>query len=222
MTCNDAQQLLPAQVYGDLPAEEAEKIAQHLRACPACRAERAALMNVRSALDATPAPAVHVDVPGLITAAAERNMRRWRRIAVAGAALAASLLIVFCLRLRVTAGNGEIVIAWNPASRRGTQQSWVGERPEASFQTKPPVALAPGSPRIDALEERLQLQQELIRALATDIESRDRQRGNEIQAVRARIDAVQQFAARQWADAERWVNALYVAQFKRPEEKTNP
>jgi hypothetical protein len=33
---------------------------------------------------------------------------------------------------------------------------------------------------------------------------------------------MQQYAARHWADAERTMNALYVAQFKRPQEKANP
>ena len=212
MTCVEVHLLLPGHVYGDLPADEARDVVGHLRTCPACRAEVAALTRTRSALDATPTPPVRVDVPALFAAVADRRVRHWRRLALAGAALAAGLLVVLGLRLHVTVGNGQVVIAWREASRER-------ERPEVFVENKTPVAHAPGSPD---LEDRVRLLQELTRALATDIESRDRQRGAEIDAVRARVDAVQQYTARQWADAERWVNALYVAQFKRPEEKANP
>jgi hypothetical protein len=64
--------------------------------------------------------------------------------------------------------------------------------------------------------------QDLTRALAADLEARDRERADDIVTVRLQLDAVRQFVARQWADAEKTMNALYVAQFKRPEEKANP
>ncbi len=192
MTCPDVRPLLPAHVYGDLPSGEAVAVAGHLRGCPAVR----------------------VDVPGLFPAAADRqarSARRWRRLAVAGAAVAAGLLLVVGLRLRVTVGAGQVVIAWGEARER------LSGEPEASR-----VKLASGSPLNDASEDRVRLQQELIHALAADVEARDRQRQAETDDLCARLDAVQRVAAQRWSEAERWMNALYVAQFKRPEEKTNP
>jgi hypothetical protein len=215
MTCNEIHSLLPTHVYGDLPADEAGIVDRHLRECAACRAEVAALNCVRSALDASPIPKIRVDVPALFATAAERRVRRWRRLAVAGLAVAAALLLVFALRLQVTASEGQITIAWgnHPASgvALAPRRNEVVENHGTLTRSRAPD-----------IENRLQLLQDLTRALATDIESRDRQRGVEIDAVRARLDAVQQFAARQWANAERTMNALYVAQFKRSEEKANP
>ncbi|HEY1379538.1 MAG TPA: zf-HC2 domain-containing protein [Gemmataceae bacterium] len=216
MTCPDVRPLLPAHVYGDLPPDEAAAVAGHVRDCPACRAESAALAEVRLALDATPTPPVRVDVPGLFHAAADRqarSARRWRRAAVAAAALAAGLVVVLGLRLHVTVGTGHITIAW-------------GEPRELSREAPPsavaPVPLAGGSRLNEDFDDRLRLQQELIHALAADVEDRDRRRAAETDAIRGRLDAVQRLAAQRWAEAERWMNALYVAQFKRPEEKTNP
>jgi anti-sigma factor RsiW len=216
MTCTDVRALLPVYTYGDLPAEEAAVVVGHLRNCQECRAEAAAVRRVRSALDSMPTPFVHVDVPSLFASIAERRVRRWRRLAVAGAALAAGLLVVLSLRLQVTVGTGQVVIRWGGMGREGEAPA------EPTAVTARQEPRPPDAPRIDALEDRVQLVQELTRALATDVESRDRQRSADIAAVRLRLDAVQQYAARQWADAERTMSALYVAQFKRPEEKTNP
>jgi hypothetical protein len=209
MTCTEVRALLPVHLYRDLLAADDAAVTQHLRECATCQAEAAALNRVRSALDATPTPTVHVNVPALFNKVAERNVRRWRRLAIAGAALAAGLLIVLGLRLHLTIGNGQIVIAWGGMVSR--------ESPPSA-----PASALGGASRLNALDERVQLLQELTRALAADIESRDRQRSTELDAMRVRVDTLQQYAARQWADAERTMNALYVAQFKRSEEKSNP
>jgi anti-sigma factor RsiW len=215
MTCSHVRPLLPAHVYGDLPDDQAAAVAAHLRGCASCRAEADALAHVRSALDTMPSPAVRVDVPALFTTVADRQARRWRRLALAGGALAASLLVVLGLGLRVTIGNGQLVLAWGNIPANG-----IAPAPRAVSNEKPLGALT--QPRSPDLEDRIQLLQELARALATDIDTRDRQRQTDVENLRTRLDAVQQMATRQWADAERWVNALYVAQFKRPEEKANP
>jgi hypothetical protein len=68
----------------------------------------------------------------------------------------------------------------------------------------------------------VQLLQELTHALAADIDARDRQRQSEAAVLRARIDGLQQALVQRWSETERMMSALYVAQFKRPEEKTNP
>jgi hypothetical protein len=64
--------------------------------------------------------------------------------------------------------------------------------------------------------------QELTHALAADIDDRDRRQQSETAALRARHDGVQRVLAQRWAEAERMMSALYVAQFKRPEEKATP
>src|SRR5262245_22789714 len=127
MNCIEVRALLPAHVYGDLPADEAAAVAGHLRDCPGCRAEVAALNRVRSALDDMPTPAVNVNLPALFATGAERRVRRWRRLAVAGAALAAGLLLVFAVRLNVTVGAGRVVIALGEASREHDRPELIAQ-----------------------------------------------------------------------------------------------
>jgi anti-sigma factor RsiW len=213
MTCSDVRRLLPIHAYGDLSPAEAAVVADHLRECVACRAEAGALDQVRSALDVAPTPPVRVDVATLFRRDADRRARRWRRLAIAGAALAAGLLLVVTLRLHVTIGHGQLVIGWR------AETSLSGE-PKAT--TVAPPAVASGSPLNNHLDDRLKLLQELTAGLAADVDARDRQRQAEIAAVHARLDAVQRAQTVRWADAERTMSALYVAQFKRPEEKPNP
>jgi Putative zinc-finger len=216
MTCPDVRPILPALAYDDLAPDEAAVVRRHLDDCPGCRDEFAGLAHARAALDATPVPAVRVDVARLFTETAarqERRARRWRRAAAAAAALAAGLLAVLGLRLQVRVGAHELVIAWGdaPVSREG-------ERLEGGT-VNPALARAPDSPE---LAERLQLLQDLTHALAIDVDDRDRRRRAEVNGLRARLDALQRDAARKWAEAERYVSALYVAQFKPSEGGMKP
>jgi Putative zinc-finger len=222
MNCPQARPLLPALVYGDLPPDQAAALTRHLDECPACRGEYAGLAQVRRALNAAPPPAVAVDVAGLFAASAarlERRARRWRRLALAGAALAAGVLLAFGLRLQVRVGAGQLVIAWGqPAEETPNPKPQIPNRIEPTPQraeVRPPEV-----PR--SVEERLRLLQELTHALAADVEARDRRQQSEAAVLRARLDGLQQSVAQRWAEAERMVSALYVAQFKRPEEKVNP
>jgi hypothetical protein len=215
MTCHDIRPLLPSHAYGDLPDADAAAVAAHLRTCSACRAEIAAIEQVRLALDAKPTPPVHVDVPALFHAAAEQRTRRWRRLAIAGAALAAGLLLVVGLRLSVTIGNGQVVIAWG-----GPKASGVALAPRVLPSQNDLGALT--QPRSPDLDDRIRVLQELTHALAADIDARDRRQQSETDALRARLDAFQRLTFNRLADAERMASALYVAQFQRPEEKQNP
>lgn len=214
MTCTDIRSLLPAHVYGDLPADDAAEIVAHLRRCPACRAECAELSQVRLALDAVRVPNVRVDVSQLFHTVADRQarrVRRWRRLALAGASIAAGLLLVLGLKLEVRAGDGQITLTW-------------GDRPAAPRQVEaaPPSQEAQTQADYHGLEERVRLLQDVTLALAADVESRDRQKQVEMVALRVRLDAVQQVVAHNWSEAQRLMSALYVAHFKRPEEKSNP
>jgi hypothetical protein len=213
MTCHEVRPLLPAHAYGDLSPAEAAAVADHLRECVVCRVEAAALEQVRSALDVGRPPPVRVDVATILHRDADRRARRWRRVAVAGAALAAGLLVVVALRLHVTVGNGQVVIAWGHSPREGEAPA------EPRYQAARREPRPPGG--VD-LADRIALLQELTHALAADVDARDRRRQTDLDAVRARLDAVQRLSFDRWADAERMMSALYVAQFKRPEEKANP
>src|SRR5205814_5706586 len=114
VTCDDVRDRLPAHLYSDLSSAETVAVQAHLTACADCRHEFTALTGVRAALDAGPTPAVAVDLPRLYRAAADRqrlHLRRWRRVALAGTALAAALLLLLLgMKLDVRAGGQQVVV----------------------------------------------------------------------------------------------------------------
>jgi hypothetical protein len=212
MTCADARPLLPAHVYGDLSDADAAAVARHLRGCPACRGEAAALDQVRLALDAPATPPVRVNVPALFHEVADRRARRWRRLAVAGAALAAGLLLVLGLRMQIAVEADRVVISWGRAPAEPEALATVKQNPSLTLPARP-------EPDFGA---RLELQEELLRAVVADADARDRRYESEINAVRDRQASFARAVFDRFAEMERMASALYVAQFKRPEEKPNP
>jgi anti-sigma factor RsiW len=120
MKCDDVRGRLPLFLTADLPPAEADAVRAHLAGCPACRADRAELEQVRGLLDAAPVPAVGpVDVATVYRAALDQQVhaaRRWKRIAAGGALVAAGLLLVAVLpKLEVKVGGKELVVRWGPA-----------------------------------------------------------------------------------------------------------
>jgi Putative zinc-finger len=206
MTCEQARDRLPLALTGDLAPDEAELLSAHLEQCPECRRKRAALEAVRRALDDVPSPEVAVDVPRIYAAAGERQqraLRRWRRVALAGMAVAASLLLFLLSRLDFEIGNGQFVVRWGP------RPAPVVQPPEREV-TIPPVALAAAN---RDLEERVEILSKLVRALSDDIDARDRQRQEQIAAVLARVEVLRTQTSERLAENRRDVGALYNVQF---------
>src|SRR6266545_659417 len=160
MNCEQIRERLPLLIYGDVNADEARKANEHLADCPACRHERDALLTTRQALDAPTVPEVAVDVASIhaqALAMQARSMRRWKRFAVAAAALAASLLAFLLIRPDVRVGDGQLVIRWGP-------------------EREQPPALAQAQPSRDSdLEERIRLLNSLVHSLQKQMDSSDQQ-----------------------------------------------
>jgi hypothetical protein len=210
MTCEQARDRLPLALTGDLAPDEEESLSAHLRECAECRRKRAALEAVYRALDEVPSPKVAVDVPRIYAAAYEwqqRSWRRWRRVAFAGMAVAASLLLFLLSRLDFEVGNGQFVVRWGP---RPTPVV----KPSKREVTIPPV---PGAPVNRDLEERVQILSDLVRVLSDDIEARDRQREEQIAAVLARVEVLRTQTSERLAENRRDVGALYNVQFGKRE-----
>jgi len=212
MNCPDVRPLLPALAYDDLSPSDADAVRSHLESCPGCRDEFTGLTHARTALDTIPVPAVKVDVAQLYTEVAARQecqTRRWRRISLATAALAAALLIAFGLRLQVRVAANELVIAWGDSPARERERPGV---------VPAPVAHAPGL----AIEERLRMLDDLTHALAADNDRRDRHYQQEIADLGRRLQTLQRVAMDKWFETERNLSALYVAQFKPSNERNTP
>lgn len=203
MSCTQAREHLALLLYGDLDRVTAAAVQEHLAGCPACRTEYAELRRLRQALDALPAPAVQVDLPRLFQTAARRQARRWRRAALLVGAAAAALLLVLLTRLEVRVEAQQLVVRWGTTPTDGQ----VSPTPVADL---PPQALPPD------LEQRLQLMDDLLHALVTDVRDRDAEQQRRLARLQTRLDDLQAQSGRRWVEFDRQVRALYVAHFQPP------
>ena len=179
--------------------------------------------DIRTLLDGvhTPTPKP-VDLAAMYRAAAERQAavsRRWRRVAVGLAVLAAGVLLFALLpRIEFRITDHEFAMRW-------------GSPPEP-----PPVPPTPPEPRIERLMEEQSHQlaalratnakhaelQDLLLTLATDVNDRDRQQQAKLAALTKKLTAFEADTARQFADTEKTHTALYDAVFTARKVKTGP
>src|SRR5664279_124508 len=102
MTCDAWTEKLDSYFDGELPADEARAVAEHLRQCPACSAEGLARVQLKRSVQTaaqkfTPDPAFRARVQKSITPAKHSPwMRRWLPVSLA--AVAAALLVAGALR----------------------------------------------------------------------------------------------------------------------------
>jgi hypothetical protein len=203
--CAQTRDALTDLLYGELPPAVAQAVQEHLAGCAPCRAEFAALRQVRATLDAAPVPVprAEVDLPRLYREAARRQtqrLRRWRRLAAASLAAAAVLLIAFGLNLEVRLEQHQVVLRW-------------GKPPQADAPRPtppPPDAVRPGAADRDA---EMQLVKDLIHLMAADVQDRDRQQKEALRALRQGFEALRVQTEERCAATERDVTALYTVQF---------
>jgi predicted anti-sigma-YlaC factor YlaD len=203
MNCAQLRDVLPAFMYGDLPPETELAAEAHLKACPDCRAELAALAEVRRLLDLAPLPRVQVDTSRIYEGAnryRQRQARRWRRVACTALAAAASLLVILGLQLEIRWESHQLVLRWGAPvvadAEPKTKQLLVAERPAA--------------PEIKAAD--LQLVRDLVHALAASVEERDGKFQNTLARLESQLNQAQDQARTRWVATERYVSALHTSQ----------
>lgn len=181
--------------------------------------------DLRKLLDSVPPPDPKpVDLAALYRAAAERQAvvsRRWRRVAVGGAVLAAGVLLAaFLPRLEFRLTGHEFAVRW-------------GTPPDAPPLTPPPQQ---PDPRIEQLVEEQSKQlaairstntkhaelQDLLLTLAVDVSDRDTQHQTRIASLTKKLTAFEADTARQFADAEKTNATLYDAVFTARKAKLTP
>jgi anti-sigma factor RsiW len=209
MNCTDIRDRLLAWQYQELPAAERALVTKHLESCAACQEHSLVWRELSRRLDAFTGPAVAVDLPRLfhqVVQRQEQRARRWRRTALAFvAAVAAVLLIAIGLRLEIRLDGSQVVVRW-------------GDPPPVAPQTPaPPSASATvpnqfSVPHVDP--DDLQLVKDLVRVLAQEIQTRDRQQQQGLLRLQARFEAFLGAIDVRSANNERDVAALYSAQFR--------
>jgi anti-sigma factor RsiW len=207
MNCAEVRGLLPLVASGDLDSERRAAVTGHLASCPACRRELTAIQEIGHILDSVPGPSIRMDVGMLYRKAAEaqhRRLRRWRAAACILGAVAALLLVVFGLRLEVRVEAHQLVLRWGEVPE--TVQPPLGPVPAPIVNVPPPAVP-------ETNEARVQLLGDLVRALASDVETRDYDRQQELARLRAEVEALRRQALQRWTATERDVAALYAAQF---------
>jgi anti-sigma factor RsiW len=210
MNCCDARHRLPELVYGDLNAEEAAAIQNHMKSCAECRKDGFGLERLRQMLDTLPAPTVRVNLAQVYRSAAERQAkrtRRWRWAAVAACVAAAILLAFFLVRPEIRVQGQQLSLHWG--GDRDNSVATPSSSPESSPPPQAPVAT-------EKLEERIEVLTGLLHALATDAELREGDRRREIDALQTRLELLQSRDDVRWNETKRDLAALYVAQFKLP------
>src|SRR5262245_45599461 len=150
MNCNQVRQLLPELAYEELSTGEMEEAKEHLTQCRICASELGALQELERMLNSISAPSVNVSVPLLFRQAKEvqnRQMRRWRRTALALGGLAAAVLVVLVFRFELRVSANQMVIGW------GSKISTADVKPDAKFELHP---MPTPSPDLAASEAELQ------------------------------------------------------------------
>ncbi len=201
MNCNEARECLAGLLYGELSAGRAAEIEKHLAGCPSCSAEYGALQRLRRMLDVSRPPAVQVDIPRLYEQAARQQahrLRRWRRAALAVAAMAAGLLLAFVLRVEIRTEATQFVIRW------GSPRDVATSSPAP--QLAPPVLRQEPA----TTPEEIQLLKDLIHALVADVDARDERQKVALARLQSRLLNAQSQAEERWQATERDMAALYV------------
>lgn len=179
--------------------------------------------DVRRLLDKVPAPTVAVVDAGAVYAAAldreVRSARRWRRVAVSGAFVAAAVMLAAVLpKMDVRVGGSELVVRWgDPAPV-----------PPAPVPAPPPAPATPDPAilaRLDALDDRsraladqdakLRELRDLILTVAADVDERDNRRRDQLAAVLRQLRVFEASTRAQIRQAEETSTALYTAVFDR-------
>jgi anti-sigma factor RsiW len=210
MNCTEVKQTLVTLLRDEMDAGPLNELQRHLEQCAECRREQACWDRLRGLLDALPLPPVTVDVGHLyaeVDRLRGRQLRRWRRLTGAAVAVAATLFLALAFRVELR------------LDRHGAALSW-GSHPEPAplVQQVPLPPSPPPAPVERVNAEDVRLVKALIRALATDVESRDARQQDKIANLQTRFDVFRRQELERWQAAARDVAALYTLQYHHPDK----
>lgn len=208
MNCSQTQEKLPLLLYGDLDDSDAILVETHLAECEACEIAFKELSRVRELLDAVPAEGVPLDmgrIPGAVSPAISQPSWSWREYAL-WAALAV-LLVAVLFNTEVRFERHQLIVRWGNAP---IQEQGETIAPRVS-EPMPPGNVSQFDSR--EFEERLGVLDDLVHALAGQVNSHDQEQRDRITALQTRLRLLEQQSREYRDQANRSVAALYAACF---------
>jgi hypothetical protein len=229
MNCEQAKRHFIESVYGELDTRQRAPLEQHLASCEACRGKLTRLEQSRKLLDVLGEKPVRIEAEAVLERAGRRALhssRRWRRGALATAAVAACLLAVMLSGLRVEWHATYLVVAWGNG----------GE--DAVVEPRPGEAGIPGTPKTAALQadpwpvihdqgKRLESLDELVRLVVAELESAERRQGRALGTLQSQFAELHRQNALRWKLLDqdvRDLGATYLAAYRPPgsDARANP
>jgi hypothetical protein len=201
MNCNEVKPRLIEAVYGEVPAEFRAALEEHLAGCPACRLEYAKLEQADQALDLVPERTAAVDLSRLYrvaTARSRQSARRWRRAAIAAAAVLVVVSAVAMWRGRIEVGPERLVISWRAASGR--------PHSPPSAAADPVATLAGHARHLATLDETIGL-------LVAELDANERERLESLRRLREQVQGLQRRNHASLELVQDDIRALYLASF---------
>jgi Putative zinc-finger len=196
MNCEEASQRMIEAVYGELPAQLQASFQEHLGGCSDCRLTYERLAQTDKLLDLVSDGTAQVDLSRLYRAAAVRNRQsstRWRRLAVAAAALLIVAGALAVWRGQIEVGPDRLVISWRGATERPADEDSA-------------AALADHARHLATLDETISL-------LVAELDASEQKRLELLTALQGQIQALQRRNSTRIDLVQQDIRDLYLASF---------
>ncbi len=214
MNCGFSRESWVEFLYEETPPEEASRLRAHLEACPECRRIHDGMRRGREALDRIPVEKVESNVLEVfrrIALKSESRKRQWRFVAMASAA-------ALLLSLAFLWASGW-ALQWDEGSFRLVRDANTDTAPAPVLSQKSAVVTEPvarGSTvelegRLVPLERRLGSLERLVRLLASEVESNDREIRSDLSLTAAEVERMKKEGELLWRLTRQDVDQLYVA-----------
>lgn len=206
MNCADVRLRMIEAVYDELPTELQTAFDKHLGGCAECRLAYEQLAETDSLLDAASDESARVDLDRMYRAMAERGTRsaqRWRRLAMAAAALLLVAIGLAVWRGRVQVGPDRLVISWRETAAPAPAQP----------PSDPGPTLADHARHLATLDDTIAM-------LVAELDANERQRLETLSRLHNQLQAFELQNNTRINLVQRDIHDLYLASFPSTENES--
>lgn len=214
MNCGYSRETWVELLYEETPPEEASRLRAHLEACPECRRIHDGMRRGREALDRIPVEKVESNVLEVfrrIALKSESRQRQWRFVAMASAAallLSLAFLWASGWALRSDAGSLRVV---RSADNNTAPEPVLAKKSAVVTESVSRASTVELEGRLGSLERRLGSLERLVRLLASEVESNDREIRSDLSLTAAEVKRMKKEGELLWRLTRQDVDQLFVA-----------